>query len=85
MVLEDCTKRRIVYYNRFGLTPGKIVSRKATEGKLAGKVLGIMLCYRARGTLTGKPCSGRPGKITKRVKELVEARLRYLFFVLLTL
>ena len=35
--------------------------------------------------MTRKPGSGRPGKITKRVKELVEARVRYLFFVLITL
>ena len=37
---------------------------------------GIRLRYRARGMLTRKAGSSRPGKITK---ELVEARLRYLF------
>ena len=80
MVLDDYTKRRILHYNRFGLTPGKIVKQLESDGdcrRVSREGIRLFLArYRARGTLMRKPGSGRPSKITERVKELVEASLR---------
>ena len=80
MVLDKYTKWRILFYHRFGLTYGKILKAIERDGdccEVSREGVRLFLKrYLERGSIERKRGSGCPTKITARLKELVDTRMK---------
>ena len=78
MVLSTYEKQRILYYHRDKLLPSQILSALKVEGILTTRqtIARFIKRFIATGSMSRKEGSGRPSKITERVLELVERRMR---------
>ena len=78
MVLSTYEKQRIVFYHKEGLTPSQILSALKVEDIYTTRqtVARFIKRFLETGSISRKEGSGRPSKITQRVLELVEHRMR---------
>ena len=78
MVLSTYEKQRILYYHRDRLLPSQILSALKVEGIVTTRQTIARFIKRsiATGSMSRKQGSGRPSKITERVHELVERRMK---------
>ena len=78
MVLSTYEKQRIVNYHLNGLFPSQILSALNVEGIFTTMqtIARFIARYEHSGSISSKEGSGRPSKITDRVLQLVETRMR---------
>ena len=79
MVYSSYTKQRIVYYlTAFGMKPPTIRSKLREEGIRTSRqgIYKFTKLYQQRKTIARKSGSGRPSKVTREVKEIVEEQMR---------
>ena len=78
MVLSTYEKQRILYYHRDRLLPSQILSALKVEGIVTTRqtIARFIKRFIATASIARKQGSGRPSKITERVIELVEKRMR---------
>ena len=78
MVLSTYEKQRIVFYHREGLTPLQILSALKVENVFTTRqtIARFIARFQKTGTIACREGSGRPSKITDRVRELIERRMR---------
>ena len=78
MVLSTYEKQKIVFYHSEGLTPSQILSALKVEDVFTTRqtIARFIARFQKTGTIARKEGSGRPSKITDRVRELVERRMR---------
>ena len=78
MVLSTYEKQRILYYHRDRLLPSQILSALKVEGIVTTRqtIARFIKQFIATASIAKKQGSGRPSKITERVIELVEKRMR---------
>ena len=78
MVLSTYEKQRIIFYHREKLTPSQILSALKVEHITTTRqtIARFIVRFQQTGTIARKEGSGRPSKITNRVMELVERRMR---------
>ena len=78
MVLSMYEKQRIIFYYNNGLGPSQIQSALKVENIFTTRqtVARLIKRFVNMGSISRKEGSGRPSKITDRVLELVERRMR---------
>ena len=78
MVYTNYKKQRILCLHFAGYKPPTIVKLLREEGMRASRrgVAKFIEKYRHTGSITRKPGSGRPSKITAEMRRLVEERMR---------
>ena len=78
MPYSDYLKRRALHFHAMGLSPRAIAEALAVEGLSATRQGLALLIKRYNRTGTVERCagSGRPSKITPRVKAIVESQMR---------
>lgn len=74
MVYNEYTKQRILFYLTLGLSSYQIQHELRNEGCKVTRqgIAKFVKRYHQRGTITRKPGSGRPTKITEEVLKIVE-------------
>ena len=78
MVLSTYEKQKIVSYHHNKLLPSQILSALKVEGIFTTRqaIARFIARYEHSGSISHKEGSGRPSKITDRVLQLVETRMR---------
>lgn len=78
MVYSLYKKQRILYYSMMGYKSTTIRDLLAKEGMRASKwgIIKFLKRYKETGTITRKPGSGRPSRITPEIKAIVDGQMK---------
>ncbi len=78
MVYSEYKRMRILHYHFQGLKPPAIARSLGAERLTASRrgVANFLLKYRETGCIGRRPGSGRPSKVTREVKRVVEEQIR---------
>ena len=78
MVLSTYEKQRILFFHQKGFSPSQILSAVTAENIVTTRqtIARFIKRFSESGSIFRKEGSGRPSKISKRVLELVERRMR---------
>jgi transposase len=78
MVLSTYEKQRILFFHQKGFSPSEILSAVTAENIVTTRqtIARFIKRFSESGSIFRKEGSGRPSKISKRVLELVERRMR---------
>ena len=77
MVFKECTKKRILQYNRQGYSSQRIADLLKEEGVRVtySGATKFLTCFKITRTTSRHPGSGRPPKVTAAVKSIVDLQM----------